>query len=263
MSAARIFRFRNEAKDTFHPNAIARIILRQTRKSEGDGFQKIGFNNIVDRIWFVEGVFEGASYAAPNGAPYGSALAEVEARRVLDKLFEVARQPSADCVTETSDDPAEDDVYELLDTMRDKEFEPTMILASTKQVGRFWDFKGFEPSREVRHGLVFPEGKFLGVPVHYSRLLPDSVIIAIDSGSLGELAVKREFDIDVTDITDTNEQDRIRQNVPSLSQSDFTEKARILGYEIVKPTILETLLNVGAEIIVTNRTELQLKHFDK
>ncbi|MGA8905827.1 MAG: hypothetical protein WB661_12560, partial [Candidatus Bathyarchaeia archaeon] len=197
-------------------------------------------------------------YATPSGAPYGSAVAEVETRHVLEMVFELVRQNTAEYVIETSSDPTENEVCSLLSMLRERQFEPSVIVGSTKQSLRFWDFANFVPSREVRRGLMSSEGSFNGVPVHHSRLLPDGSILAVDMNALGVLEVKEDFDIWVSDISDEEERNRIRREVPSLSTTNLDEKARILGYEIVKASIREKAF----ALIAAGGNEIQLKKYD-
>jgi len=260
LSDARIRRFEAEAKDTFERSCTARLILNKVDpKSEGD-FRKIGINHIVDRIWFVDGVFGNSVFATPSGAQYGIAVAESESRLVLEKLLTVARDKTKECVTEVTGDPMEAEVHQLLDKLESGGLRPTGILASLDQSTRFWDFKLFAPSHEVRRGLMSPEGTFRGVPVFHSRLLPAGVIVSIDREESGTLEVRTDFNIRVSEIHDQQDRESIRKALPNLADADLDEKVRVLCYEIVKAT-LEIETYTPFQIIARKGTELQLRTF--
>jgi hypothetical protein len=257
LSESRRERFIFEAKDTFIRSCLSRLILIQTPfQSEGE-FTKIGFNNIVDRIWFVDGVFDGASYATPSGAPYGSTVAEGETRLVLNKLIGLAREDKTSLITEITSDLNEVQVLSLLDRVRQRGYEPTAIIASTKLSLTFWDFRSFRPFQGGRRDLVTPEGYLLGIPFHHCRLLPDDAILVADKNNIGSLEVKKEFDVTVDEIGQDAERERIRREVPTLANADFDEKARILGFEIVKPIIR----NNAFAFIKAGGSLLELKNY--
>lgn len=241
LSESRRARFTSEAKETFNGFCLARLILTPTETPDivEPDFRKIGFNHIVDRIWFVDGVFESAAYATPSGATYGSSVAERETRLVLQQLFEPARAlgGQSSLTMETPSAPNEEDISGLLQRVRENGYEPSVIIAGVGESLNFWNFRSFSDTHEVRRGLTSPEGYFRDVPVHYCRLLPDKFVLAADKVALGKLKIKKNFDISVTDITDNTDRERIRREVPSLSNADFNEKVRVLGFEVVKSVI--------------------------
>ncbi|MGD0422306.1 MAG: hypothetical protein ABSA92_02475 [Candidatus Bathyarchaeia archaeon] len=256
----RTSKFVTDARETFNRSCLARLVLTRTRNESEGGYRNIGFNNIVDRIWFVDGTFGDTAYGTPSGADYGSVVAEAETRHALEKLFESVSQNETNLITETQSDPREGEVLSLLRKIRENGFAPTAIIASIKQSLRFWEFRShFTPSPEVRRGLTSPEGHFQNVPVHHCRLLPDGVILASDKTALGVLEVKQDFDIAVTDIPDNDERERIRREVPSLLDADFDEKVRVKGLEIVKASIRQ--INACA-LIKTSGTTLELKKYE-
>ncbi len=257
LSESRVARFVTEARDTFIRSSLARLMLTQAPQRSDNDFSKIGFNNIVDRIWFVDGSFAGTSYGTPSGAPYGSTVAESETKLALKGLIEFDSHNETNRIIETPSDPSEDEVDGLLRNIRENGFVPRVIIASIKQGLRFWDFRTFNPSQETRRGLTSPEGYFQGVPVHHCRLLQDGVILATDKSALGFLEVKRDFNVSVSDIPDTIEQQRIRREVTSLSNADFNEKVRVLGVEVVKATIQHN----AYALIKTSGVRLELNEY--
>lgn len=257
LSGARIDVFASEARDGFERNSVGRVILnKSTGESLGD-YEKIGINQITDRIWFVEGTFDGVAYAAPSGRQYGMAVAEGETKLVLDILFKQSLDsPGVSYLIRTPKDITEIDIHRLLDTLEGRSFKATAIVASIDQGLRFWNFKSFYSSDEIRKGFAFPEGTFRGVPVLHSRLLPDGMILAVDRGELGTLEVKKDFDILVSDISDPNLRESIRKQLPHLTSSDLDEKVQVLCYEVIKPRVLD---QGACEILATADTELKIR----
>jgi hypothetical protein len=202
-------------------------------------------NNITDRIWFVDGNFQ-AGYATPSGAPYGIAVAEAEAELVLRRIVDLA---VPDHIQEIPGDPEEADLDRAFVEMLNRGFHPNAILTNIYQSFRFWEFRQFRPSGVQRRGLRSPEGYFREVPVYHSRLLRNGVTFVVDKEQLGNLEVKTDFTVSVSDITDERERRAIRERFPGVEPA---EKVRILCYEVVKP-ILRREDHFTSFIIVRSR----------
>jgi hypothetical protein len=193
-------------------------------------------NNITDRIWFVQppsGAFNGHVFATPTGATYGMAVAEAEAQLVLERLVEFART-YPEHIREIAATPEEADLDQIFAEMSNRGFHSSAILTNIYQSHRFWDFRQFRPTRVQRRGLRSPEGHFRDVPVYHSRLLRDGVTFVVDKEQLGNLEVKTEFTISVSDIRDENERRALIAKFPEFNPA---EKVRILCYEVVKPIL--------------------------
>jgi hypothetical protein len=238
------------------------MILNKIPPESVGGFGKIGINNIVDRIWFVDGPFEGSDmgYGTPSGADFGIAVAEGESRRVLEELFELARANAAQYVTYVADELEENAIHQLFDKLRGNGIDPTALVASLDQSTRFWFFKSFIGTHETRRGLISPEGNFHGVPIFHSRLLPDGVILFVDRMGLGTLEVKADFDIWVSDIRE-EERESIRKALPELESADLDEKVRILRHDIIKATIHPRKPCATFHLVAKKETDLKLKMF--
>jgi hypothetical protein len=264
LSNARVREFTDAARETFKWNCNARLILNKTPPASEGGFHKIGINHIVDRIWFVEGPFEGydTAYGTPTNiaADYGIAIAEGESMSVLEDLFTLARA-NTEYVTEFTNDAEENEIHQLLVKLQTDDINPTAIIASLDQSTRFWFFKSFVASHESRKGLVSPEGTFHGVQVFHSRLLPDGSVLFVDRNALGTLEVKSDFDIWVSDIQDEGERESIRKALPDLADADFDEKVRILCHEVIKATIATREQGAAFHLIAKKGTELELRTF--
>jgi hypothetical protein len=263
LSDGRIREFTEGAQETFKWNCNARLILNKVAPRTEGGFHKIGINHIVDRIWFVDGPFEGSdmAYGTPSGADYGMTIAERESREVLEDVFALLRTNTARYVTEVTKDLEENEIHQFLDGLQTIQINPTAIVASIDQSTRFWFFKSFLASREPRKGLVSPEGSFHGVPVFYSRLLPDGSILCVDRNALGTLEVKSDFGIWVSDINDPQDRASVRKALPGLADADLNEKVRILCHEVVKATIHHVEPGASFHIIARKGTELKLNVF--
>jgi hypothetical protein len=251
LSAERKARFREEATITFENSCIARDILPALVTDRGEGFHKLGLNNITDRIWFVEPpdrAFDGHVFAAPSGATYGIAVAEAESQLVLRRLVELAGT-YPEHIREIAAAPEEADIDRILFEMSSIGFHPDAILTNIYQSHRFWEFRQFRPTGVQRRGLKSPEGSFRDVPVYRSRLLRPGVTVVVDKEQLGNLEIKKDFTISVSDISDDIERRAIRER---YSGFDPAEKVRILCYEIVKP-VLRHENNLASFIILRTR----------
>jgi hypothetical protein len=202
-------------------------------------------NNIADRIWFVDGNFQ-TGYATPSGAPYGIAVAEAEAKLVLSGLVDLA---TSEHIQEIPGEPEEADLDRVFVEMLNRGFHPNAILTNIYQSFRFWEFRQFRPSGVQRRGLRSPEGNFREVPVYHSRLLRNGVTFVVDKEQLGNLEIKTDFTISVSDIIEEGERRVIREKFPGF---DPAEKVRILCYEVVKP-ILQCEDHVASFIILRTR----------
>ena len=254
LSTSRIESFTSEAKEAFELGSVGRSILVKSPDVSEMDFRRIGINHIVSRIWFVEGVFDGVAYAAPSGRQYGSAVAEGEMKLVVETLFKHSRSH----LLEVTSDPTESDIDQLLRSLEERGFSPSALLAGVHQSLRFWTFKGFVPSQELRRGPASAEGTFRGVPVLHSRLLPDGMILVVDKQELGTLEVKSDFDISVSDIRGPHDRELIRNRLPLLSEADLDEKVRVLCYEIVKPIVLN---QDACGFMTTEGTRLEVRVF--
>jgi uncharacterized protein (DUF433 family) len=135
-----------------------------------------------------------------------------------------------------------------------------MILSSLTLSSRFWDFRAFAAAHALRRGLTSPEGTYLGIPVFHSRLLPDGVIVAANKQDLGDLEVKTDFTISVSDITDAADRERIRRTLPNLAPTDLREKVQIPCYETVRATLHAEPATAFA-VLRSGDSELTLKTF--
>jgi hypothetical protein len=130
------------------------------------------------------------------------------------------------------------------------------ILTNIYQSFQFWEFRQFRPLGVPRRGLRSPEGHFRGVPVFHSRLLPNGVTFVVDKEELGNLEVKTDFTISVSDITDETERRSIVERFPGF---DPSEKVRILCYEIIRPSLRHENQQASFIIARTEGTRLEIR----
>jgi hypothetical protein len=252
--------FRNEALETFRRHCISRVILRPSSPKSETGFGTIGFNYINGRIWFVEpptGNFDGHVYVRPSGATYGSAVAEEELRQTLEALLSVARK-SPEQVLEISGAQREEDILSLLNLLKHNGFQANAILTNIKQGLTFWDFKNFVGTYGRRKSIDFQAGDFSGLPVFYSRLLPEGLTLALDSDNLGLVEIAKDFSISVMDLLNSPDRKAISIQLPHLSEEDLNERVQIRGFERVKITVFERKPYYAVAILVSKGTSLGL-----
>jgi hypothetical protein len=254
LSKERVSKFISRSREAFEKSNIARDVLNVSKPTSIDGFGKIGINQILDRIWFVDASFENTAYAEPShiGAEYGRAVAEAEAQLALRKVMDFAVDEH---VHEMPSELSEKEVERWTLEMQNRGFAPNIILTNIEQSFLFWQFKGFTPFGQPRKGLRQPEGYYRGIPVHYSRLLPTGLTLIIDKAKLGSLEVKTDFQISVTDLRDDPERMSVLQRYPNL---DANEKVRVLCYETIKATLCTEPPQSGVLMMITKGAKLQI-----
>jgi len=264
LSEARKAKFRDEAIQTFRRSCLSRIILKPSKPKSESGFRTIDFNYINGRVWFVEppsGSFDGHVFATLSGATYGSAIAEEELRQTLENILSIARKKT-EHVLEVSSAQKEDDIVASLDLLHRRGFQSRVIVTNIKQGLTFWEFKAFIGTKDRRFSTAFQEGDFKGLPVFYSRLLPDGLTLAIDSEKLGLLEIENDFDIMVTDLLNSPKREAIRSQLSDLSEADLNERVQIQGSERVKATVFEDKPYSAFVILASKGTSLALKKFN-
>jgi len=247
LSQTRLSRFVFEAKDTFERNCLARMILRpEYNQRRTTGFSTLRIDRIIDRIWFVDGVFDGQVFATPSGASYGDPIAEAETELVLNRVIQsTTKRGLNDYVNEVDGNPTEKQIQGALDELRERGFEPSIILTNIYQSFNFWQFSKFVPLKDQRRGLTSPEGHFQNVPVLHSRLLPNGLTLIADSQKLGSIVVKSDFEMSVVDphVVDRR---LILEHLPEIAEMNLDEKVLVHCAVTVEPSVDDLALKFVA-----------------
>jgi hypothetical protein len=263
LSGDRITRFTSEARRAFEHTSIGRAILPPSKPLSAEGFELIQAKLIVDRVFFVEGLIDGKYYVAPSGYEYGASVAEGELYTILNMLLRASVESGRleKQVIEISDTLGESDVTRAIDTMRTWGFQPSIILTNIYQNHKFWEFRRFSPYYSpdylTRTRPAYSEGTYDGIPVHYSRLLPNGLTLLGDKTKLGLLEIESDFEVSVTDIPPAD-RESIRKRFPKLSDEDLAEKVRILSGEMLKPRIQGEGPHFAYCLVMTKGTRLSV-----
>jgi hypothetical protein len=226
-----------EVKEQFASSSTGRKLVkpvylsREDARMEKEGFMKFGFNTILDKIWFVDGVFEGAEYAYEGiGSDFGEGLGESETTYVVNQILEKCKGQKISY--EEKIRPS--DILRLLEQVGEAGAEAKIILSSIKDHLQLWRY----PNLKIQGKLGVPKA-FSGydhdVKIEFFRGLPEGTSIAANSERLGELLIKQRVD-DVITIENIKESERAKliSEIPSLSDKDLSEKVRFLAYETIK-----------------------------
>lgn len=224
----------------FNETAIGRQIVRPVVLGKDDirsgetGFVSFGFNHIVDKIWFVDGSFDGTSYGYQGlGDDYGKGIAEAETKYIMERIFETCG--SNKLVFEGVILPS--DIFRALELLRKSNVHANILLANVREHLQFWQY----PNLIAKGRLRVPRqlsGYDYDIPIEFFRGLPDGTMLVANSYELGELLIKQSI-IDTARISniDPSEYEEILRDIPGLALEQLPEKVRIFVAETIKVSI--------------------------
>jgi hypothetical protein len=242
LSEERIRKVVSEMTESFDKDAIGRNIITPIHLEEGDrrqdesDFISLGVSHIVDKIWFVDGVFGDESYGCEGiGSDYGRGLAEAETSHitkcVLDKCkgnrvtFKEEIRPS--------------DILRSLEFLERNKAEAKIILTNIQDHLRLWHHRNM-----VQNGQLVISRGFSGynhdIKIEFFRGLPEGMSIVIDPQKIGELWIKKELKnvVNISEIRN-DEREKILRDLPSFDPAKLDESVRILAYEVIKVNIVD------------------------
>jgi len=229
-----------EMIEKFYSELIGRRILKPVYLQANDkeyretNFVKYGFNSIVDRIWLVDGVYEGSTYACQGiGSDFGVGLAESETAYVLKSIID---NPKIKTLNFT--EPIKpSDVSNLLALLNSRNKSPTIFLTNIRDEIQLWHYPEFQVPGKIGIPTNF-SGLKNSVEINFFRLLPEGTSILMDTSDLGELLIKQRIEetAAIIEIKEP-EYDTILKEIPTLNRDQLKEKARVLVYETIKAKI--------------------------
>lgn len=241
LSEKRIKHIIAEIVESFNASSIGRKIIKPVTLTKNDprrgeeGFVSFGFNHILDRIWFVDGVFEGASYAYQGiGRGYGVGIAEAETLQILKCIFEKCKSR----VITYKDKVHPSDVLRATEILSDSKADAKIILTDVQNHLQLW----LHPNLQGRGRFGIPKsfsGMDHDVEAQFFRGLPAGTLMISDPDQLGELLIKEslEENAKISDI-EHSEEDKILKEIPTLARENLSEKVKLIVYETVKINIL-------------------------
>lgn len=177
--------FLSEIKESVKKRSIGREIINTIflqdnpeYKTENINFDKVGFNILMDRIWFVE--MPGDTYYGYQGmgSRLGFSIALTETKGVVDEILNSIN--NQDNIIKVNKLPDYDIVSKAITKLYGKEYEPTTIL--THPISGYYSW-----SKEIKKAFcdrikVFPISQ-----------VPEGKIIVYDKNRIGELIIKKDI----------------------------------------------------------------------
>jgi hypothetical protein len=230
-----------EIIENFSTSAIGRKIVKPIPLETGDqrreeGFVSIGFNNIVDRIWFVEGAFDGTHYAYQGiGRGYGTGIADSETEYIVNHILERCKERTIGFKGEVH--PS--DILRSLEFLEQSAIQAKVILTSVQNHIQLWNYRNLLAHGQLRVPMAF-SGYNHDVEIHFSRGVPEGTLIVTDPERLGQLLIKQSIQetASISDIKNS-EREEVLRNIPSMTLDMLYEKARLFAYETIKLNIVD------------------------
>jgi|WetSurMetagenome_2_1015567.scaffolds.fasta_scaffold08159_4 hypothetical protein len=240
----------NEFLNVFRRTAISRTLVNQQKIDSDENILTLGFNFILDRIWFVDYVGE-EGYAYQNlGGEYGRGLAFSENKMILTTFLE-ERNVRENIVLRSFFD--EVSIDNAITTLENRGLTCESIVTNVHDVMSFWwykPFKGLSKSDpKVLHGH---EGYYKNIPVFWSNSIPDKTTLFINR-NVGDLLIFNDLTADISDIGE-KEFEEIIKNIPTLTKDDLYEKVRFSAKERIRFTLKDKNAFVVLESKETSNT---------
>lgn len=226
-----------------HLASVSRKMAQRTPLSEVPSlrtadFVTLGYNSILDRIPFVEGVFGGVEYAVQGmGYPFGEGLAEGETRYILDRLH---ANTDVEMVGGQSDSFSYELIQQGISRLNTEERVPTVILTNIADHLKLWS----RPFPRLADGNPGIPGHYtidrLDIPIVFTRLLSEGTSLVVDQRA-GQLTMRQDLTIEFFDRFTEVERAQLLDRHPDLTAAELNEKIRVLiqesvRFDVVAPT---------------------------
>lgn len=231
-----------EIIQNFTESAIGRKLIRTTllrkddKRREESGFISVALNHIVDKIWFVDGAFNGTFYSHMGiGAAYGRAIADGETSHVVNCILDKCAENRIPFEGEIH--PS--DILRALKLLQQRNVKAKVILTNVKDHVQLYDNRNLQAhAGEILVPRVF-SGYTYDVKIHFFRGLLDGTLIFVDPERIGELLVKKSVEntAEISEIK-SSERAKIIENL-SIHPEVLDEKVRLRVYETIKVNIIE------------------------
>ncbi len=220
--------------------AIARRILnvvpwKANSRAESNGFRKIGFNDIVDKIWYVDNPPDVDGYLSVQGigSDYGRAVAQAETKAVVDRLIEASpRLPSMSYKEMFSPETLEAGVKIL----GDNGFHADVVLSNIHDFGNLWQFGGFVRGIVPNTSLKTSSGG--EVAIHDAVEVPDGIILLLDRGAAGSIVLKEDATLVISEISE-EEKPAILKVFRDITAEQLKQKVKLHVEEVFRVDIDE------------------------
>lgn len=249
LSDKRVRHTLTEMIENFTTSAIGRKIIKPVYLERGDkrrkekGFVRIGFNHIIDKIWFVESDFDGTYYGYEGiGSGYGRGIADSEAYYIVTQILDECKERTIGF----RDEIHPSDILRSLEFLEKSEIEAKLILIDIKNHLQLWRYRNLMTHGQLRVPMAF-SGYSHDIEIHFFRGMPEGTSIIIDPEKLGELLIKQSIEevARISDIENSEREETLRA-IPSMTPEMLYEKVRLRVHETVKVNII----NPNAAVIL-------------
>jgi hypothetical protein len=239
----RIQGFKNEVIEAFEENALSRKIVKIRKiydlaDNEKNDFVTVGYDQIIDKIWFVESNFNSTYYEWKGiGKRYGRGLAESETKYILNEILNKCDKN----IISYDGDLKESDIIRAIEYLDIKRMPFSSIaITNVKDYITLMHYRNLRKS----HGELFLPSSFTSltndIKVTFFRGLPDGVSLFINHENMGELVIKKDFKDDITIQEIKGElKNKVLTDIPNLTLDELEEKLRIHISETIKFKILD------------------------
>jgi hypothetical protein len=241
LSDKRVRHALTEMIESFTTSAKGRKIIKPVSLERGDkrrketGFVWMGFNHIIDRIWFVESDFDGTYYGYEGiGSGYGRGIADSETNYIVTQILDECKERRIGF----KDEIHPSDILRSLEFLEQSEIEAKIILVDIKNHLQLWRYRNLMARGQLRVPMAF-SGYNRDIEIHFFRGMPEGTSIITDPEKLGELLIKQSIEqvARISDIENSEREETLR-DIPSMTPEMLYEKVRLLAYETVKVNII-------------------------
>jgi hypothetical protein len=193
-------------------------------------FITIGYNSIIDRIWFVD-YGSGSNFYDFRGigTDFAEGIIEGETNYLSQFVINTSKN-----VSTFSDMIKPIDIVDSLRRLNPVESNAVTILTNIRDHVKLWHY----PELQLKGKLTVPRTLSHlddDIEINFLRSLPEGVSIIIDSEHFGNVNIKKNIrdTVGISDI-DNSEYDKILQDIPELKGKDLAEKVRVRAFETIK-----------------------------
>jgi hypothetical protein len=214
----------------FNKTAIGRKAVSLKHVDTTDGLLRLGFNLIVDKIWFVDYVGETAYAYDTLGYMEGKSIALSETDMIVKKIL--SETSIEENKLELDSGITEDSVAKGISILSERGLTCNTILTNVHEILSFWwfrKFKGVSSRAESPFGF---EGYYGNPQVYWANSIPDNTTLLLNE-NIGELLIGKDLSADIREIEE-NEVESILNSIKNLSRNDLKEKVRLIADETIR-----------------------------
>lgn len=214
----------------FYKNAVGRKVVNSRPVDSIEGLVRLGFDFIVDKIWFVDYVGETHYAFETLGFMEGRNLGLSETNMIVGKILNetASAQNTLTLDTEITEESIERGIS-ILDT---RGLPCNAILTNVHEVFSFWWFKKFKGVSNRAESPFGFEGNYGNPQVYWINSIPNNTTLLLNE-NIGELLIGKDLSADIKEIEE-GEVESILNDIKNLSRDDLKEKVRWIADESIR-----------------------------